>query len=263
MVFEEKYSYTYEILKNPPIIEAIFEIRWKVWEKGKPTIEPIDKKYKFFPGIFHEKIKNLFPYIEILPSTRIPDEMDIYLPRYRFRKTQNGYPLVQIGPGILTVNSDKNFTQELFHNTCMEVIDILYEIMHDIEIVHIQIHYIDGFDYDYDTKDAFEFLGNKLETSFNFSPELFEITNITPKPAKFHIESTYRVNDPLGYFMCQLRSGIRKLNNNKLILMDTIFRASDNEVPKRKEILGWIRKADDLIHKWFYKMISKMEELFK
>lgn len=263
MTFQKRYSFKHEVLRNPPIIEAIFEIRWRVWERGTSQFKPIDKKYKFFPGMFYEKIKDKFPYFEVLPNTRIPDEMDIYLPRYRFRKIQNGYPLVQIGPGMLTVNIDKNFTQEIFYNTCMEVLEIFFGIMYDLEIIRIQIHYIDGFDYDYENKDVFGFLDKKLETHFSFTPELFQITNITPKPIKFHLESTYRVNNPLGFFMCQLRSGIHKLNNNKIILMDTIFFSSYEEVPKKEQISNWILKADDLIHTWFYRMIDKMEELFK
>lgn len=263
MTFQKRHSFKYEILKYPPIIEAIFEIRWRVWEKGKSQIEPLDKKYKFFPGMFYEKIKETFPYVEVLPNTRIPDEMDLYLPRFRFRKIQNGYPLVQIGPGILTVNIDKKFTQEIFYNTCMEVLEIFFGIMDDLEIVRIQIHYIDGFDFDYGNKNVFEFLDKKLETHFSFTPDLFQITNITQKPSKFHLESTYRVNEPLGFFMCQLRSGIHKLNNNKVILMDTIFFSSSEEVPKKELIPDWILKADEVIHTWFYRMIDKMGELFK
>jgi len=73
-------------LKSYPIFEAIFEIKWKLWKENQQTFTLIDKEYKFFPGRFYEMIKDEFTYIEILENTRIPDEIDLYLPRFRFRK---------------------------------------------------------------------------------------------------------------------------------------------------------------------------------
>lgn len=263
MRFKKRHPFKHKIFKNPPIIEALFEMRWKIWEKGEPPAAPMDEKFKFFPGRFYDKIKELFPNVEVLPYSNIPDQLDINLPRYRFRKSPNSYPLIQIGPGVLTVNLDKNFTQDLFFNTCIEILNIFFEILPDIKLRELILHYIDGFDYDYEKNDAFEFLDEKLSTHFAFSPNLFEDTNINPIPSKFHLEANYHVNDPKGYFMCQFRSGIRKPNGEKFILMDSIFRSFGDELPNIEEIDVWILRADDLIHKWFLKMIDKIKEMFK
>ena len=263
MHFKKRHSFKYEILKNPPIIEALIEIKWKIWEKGEPPIKPMHEKFKFFPSRFFEKIRKSYPYVEVLPTSNIPDQLDIYLPRYRFRKEEGIYPLIQIGPGILTVNIDKIFTQELFFNTCIEVLNYFFEVLPDIELSEIILHYIDGYDFDYDKNNAFNFLDENLCTHFSFSPELFEDINVKPIPSKFHLEANYHVEDPKGYFMCQFRSGVRKQSNEKFILMDTIFRSFGDDLPKKEELDLWIFKADGLIHNWFMKMISNLKEKFE
>ena len=62
--------------------------------------------------------------------------------------------------------------------------------------------------------------------------------------------------------MCQLRSGSRKSDKKKMILMDTIFRTDQKNIPQRQDIPEWIRKVDNLIHVWFFKMIEKIQERF-
>lgn len=220
MNFKKRNSFGYKPLRNPPIIEALFEMRWKIWGEGESPMKPMDKKFKFFPARFYEKMKKLFPYVEVLPHTNIPDQMDIYLPRYRFREKLGSYPLIQIGPGILTVNVDKNFTQGLFFNTCIDALNGFFEVLPDIELAEIILHYIDGFDFDYEKKNAFNFLDEKLCTHFAFNQSLFESTNIKPLPSKFHLEVNYHVEEPKGDFRCQFRSGIQKQSNEKIILMD-------------------------------------------
>lgn len=259
----ERFFFDQKILKNPPIIEALFEIKWRVFEKNHQLTQPMDKKFKFFPGRFYEKIKIIYPEVEELPISRIPDDIDIYLPRYRFRKKPNSYPLVQIGPGVLTVNLDKNFSQKLFFESCNETLEIFFEILPDIEILEVLIHYIDGFEFDYENHDAFKFLDEKLHTHFSFSPDLFDHTNISSIPTGFHIEANYRSDSPKGFFKCQLRSGIKKLDKMKLILMDTIFRSYKEDIPLKEELPDWILRADNLIHNWFYKMIENIRELFE
>ena len=265
MQFKKRHNFNHPVLKNPPVIEALFEIRWNVWDnrdRSRPN-QLIDKKFKFFPASFYEKIKDIYPEVELHPNARIPDELDIFLPRYRFRKQKDMYPLIQIGPGVLTVNLDKNFTQEKFFNTCVEILNILFEILPKIKINETILHYIDGFEFDYENNNAFDFLGKNLRTHFNFSPELFDATNINPIPKKFHLESSFMVNEPKGFFICQIRSGIKKPEETKILLMDTVFRSGGDYKPLKGKLDEWILKADDLIHKWFLKMIEKIKEEFE
>jgi uncharacterized protein (TIGR04255 family) len=241
------------VLKNPPIIEALLELKWEV---GDQQFEMLDKKFKLYPGIFSEKIKQQYPEIEILDGARIPDEMNPYIPRYRFRKQPNGYPLVQIGPGVLTVNLDKGFSRELFYEACKMPLDILFDILPNLTIIELTIHYIDAFNFSFETN-PFEYLNKKLKTNFEFSTDLFSAANANPNPVNFNLDSTYKVTQPDGYLRVQIHSGVRKADNLKLLLMDTIFFSIKGQIPSRSRIPEWIKNADNVLHSWFYKMIEK------
>ncbi len=254
-----------EILSNPPIVEAIFEIRWEVRPSKILTPDSIGLEFKFLPGRFYDVLKEKFPVAEpIFPNIMITDEMNPSIPRYRFRIAPEKYPLIQIGPGILTVNLDKNnfVSQDKFYFTCKDILEIFFELMPEIHLTQIMIHYIDAFEFNFEEEDSFEFLRDKLETNFSFSSDLFEDTEINPIPRNFHLEGNYTVNNPKGYFICKLRSGKRRTDNQKLILMDTIFKSVDKDIPPYEKLDEWIAEADDLIHKWFYKMVKNMKELW-
>lgn len=265
MQFKKRNDFKFPPLRNPPIIEALFEIRWNIWDEGVRTRpdQLIDAKYKFFPSEFYQKIKHEYPIVELNPNARLPDELDIYMPRYVFRKEKNKYPLIQIGPGVLTINLDKNFTQQKFYNICIDILNTLFEVLPEIEIFETILHYIDGFNFDYDNSDVFKFLDENLETHFHFSSKLFEKTTIDPIPKKIHLESNYFVSDPAGFLMFQIRTGKKKPENENILLMDTIFRSSGKYKPPREELDLWIFKSDDLIHKWFMKMIDKIKVDFE
>ncbi len=240
------------VLKDPPIIEALLELKWAV---GDQQAGMLDKEFKLYPGIFSERIKNQYPEIEVLDGARIPDEMNAYIPRYRFRKKPGGYPLVQIGPGVLTVNLDKDFSREKFYEACREAMEILFEILPTLTFLELTVHYIDAFNFSFETN-PFQYLRQKLKTNFEFSTDLFSAASANPNPVNFNIDSTYKVSEPDGFLRIQIRSGVRKTDNLKLLLMDTIFYSIKGQIPAKDRIAEWIKGADDVIHSWFYKMIE-------
>jgi uncharacterized protein (TIGR04255 family) len=247
-----------EILANPPIIEAILEIQWSVFKDGDRA--PLNEKFKLLPGRLHEKVKNRYPVIEVLTNSAIPDEMNPNLPRFRFRSKEGNYPLIQIGPAVLTVNLDKtNFlSQDKFYETSIQALADLFSII-DVELTHIHLHYIDAFDYR--ETNLYDFLRRNLKLNFSFQPELFEKTKIPFEPDDFLSETSYQIDQPKGQFRCRLRKG-KKPNNEQVILMDTICISQGADVPLKDKLGEWIIQADDTIHNWFYEMIKDYKELW-
>ena len=94
-------------LKNKPLIEAIFEIRWKLQEGPEKGMR-IDPHYKLLIGRIYEKIKDKYTFHEQLPTASMPDEIAGYIIQHRFRKKENEWPLIQLGPGIITLNDTKS-----------------------------------------------------------------------------------------------------------------------------------------------------------
>ena len=97
-------------LSNKPLVEAIFELKWKL--KKSENGGQIDPNYKILVGMLYDRLKRNYPQLEALPASDMPDEMVPHVVQNRFRVGKGKWPLVQIGPGILTVNDTGNYTWE-------------------------------------------------------------------------------------------------------------------------------------------------------
>jgi len=97
-----------KVLKNSPLIEVIFEMRWELVEIA--PMQLIDPNYKLMLGQLFERLKDTYPYYEQLPASSIPDEAATYIVQHRFRKDKDKWPLVQVGPGIVTLNNVEQYS---------------------------------------------------------------------------------------------------------------------------------------------------------
>jgi hypothetical protein len=114
---------TRKILKNKPLVEAIFELRWELQEH-EPGMK-IDPHYKILIGRIYDRINRVsaeYPFHEPLATATIPDEMVGYVVQHRFRKGENEWPLIQIGPGVITLNDTKGYVWEDFEERISNVL---------------------------------------------------------------------------------------------------------------------------------------------
>src|SRR5262249_46485067 len=112
-------------LAKKPLVEAIFELRWALQtQQGGQAIDP---GFQIFLGRFYDKVSVDFPESENLDAALIPEMMIPYVVRNRFRKTKNGWPLVQVGSGILSVNDTEGYDWLTFRPMLRNTIQILLE----------------------------------------------------------------------------------------------------------------------------------------
>src|SRR3990170_3561524 len=146
-------------LKNKPLVEAILEVRWQL--QGALPGPQTDPHYKFLLGRLFDRMLKDYPEHEQLPTANIPDEMVAHVVQHRFRVAANSWPLVQVGPGIFTVNSTADYKWEDFRLRVLAAIEKLYEAhpkVGDLKITNLILRYIDAVDFDYITINAFDFL---------------------------------------------------------------------------------------------------------
>lgn len=107
-----------EQLKSPPLVEVILEMRWRVGPASQPdqtsgrrgavSVVPaemtVDPSYDLLVGRMFDRLSAIYPFHERLPSAMVPAEMVPFLVQHRFRRAQGSWPLVQVGPGIVTLN---------------------------------------------------------------------------------------------------------------------------------------------------------------
>lgn len=94
-------------LPKAPLQEVIFEARWQLIPdpSGKNWIDPL---FSFALGKFQNLVKNEFPFhVEKFPND-LPHQLMAYQTMYQFWKSEKKWPVLQIGPGVLTVNDTDN-----------------------------------------------------------------------------------------------------------------------------------------------------------
>jgi len=253
---------TREILPNKPLVEAIFEIKWKLKKGSDNTF--IDENFHLIPGILYSKISDEYPEYVSLPTSLLPPEIAGYTARYQFRKSKDGWPLVQIGPGILSVNDTESYVWEDFEKRITDVVLKLFssytQIKKNIEIESLMLRYIDAIPFNYTDADIFEFLKTKLKLNIEITPALFSSENVQPRPSNFNIDLSYPSKKPAGIITIKFTTG-HKFNPagqmEQALIWNTMFRSETGiNAAKEKEILDWVKSSHSLINEWFFTLIE-------
>lgn len=246
-----------KILKNKPLIEAIFELRWEL-KKDESGMQ-IDPHYKLIIGRLYEKFKSEYPKHEQLPSAKMPDEIASYIAQHRFRKEAGKWPLIQIGPGILTVNDTEGYIWEDFESRIIEAVNALFELYPDSEknliIDRLMLRYIDSIPFDFEKNDIFEFLKNQLKIKIDLYQKLFDETEVKKFPINFNLNFSFISTNPVGKIDLKFVSG--KVKGIDALIWETIFK-SKTEVARysQEQIANWIIDAHNLTDDWFFKLIE-------
>lgn len=150
-------------LPKAPLIEVIFEIRWTFDLQNKEEAQQI----QYLHGDLFPLLKDKYPYRETANS-QMPLELMLHSPTHRFRTAMNDYPLVQIGPGILTLNTiDPKYFWDDFEGRIMEVLEKLKSVysFKPHHNVHLVLTYIDLIKFDFQKSDVLKFLEEYLNIS--------------------------------------------------------------------------------------------------
>ena len=243
-------------LKYKPLVEAILEVRWKL--QGSPPAPQTDPHYKLLLGRLFDRIRTEYPEHEQLPAANIPDELVGHVVQHRFRVKASSWPLVQVGPGIFTVNSTTDYKWEDFHPRVLSAIEKLYDAhpnVGDLKITNLILRYIDAVDFDFEAENVFGFLEDKLKVKISLPDNLFEGTSVENKPNSLTFQSSFKSEKPRGHINIRFATG-QKSNVYAMVWETTVESAGDN-LPKMPEgFTSWINAAHELTDDWFFKMIE-------
>jgi len=246
-----------KILTKKPLVEAIFELRWKL-QKPTPDIR-LDPHYKLLIGRLYNKFEEDYPYHEQLPTATMPDEIAGYVVQHRFRSEKDGWPLIQIGPGVITVNDTEGYIWEDFNKKIKKAVSSLYEVYPESDknliINRLLLRYIDAIPFDFDKNDITKFLKKKLKTEINIYNRLFDNTQVQGLPLSLDLRFSFISNKPKGAVHLRFVKGKRK--GSSALIWETMVESVDDNVPKIKnDIFKWVSNAHDLTDDWFFKLIE-------
>ena len=246
-----------KILKNKPLIEAIFELRWELQEPSQGM--KIDPHYKIMIGRIYDRVKDEYPIHEQLPTATMPDEIAGYVVQHRFRKDKDKWPLIQVGPGIITLNDTKEYVWEDFEKRIFHLLDVLFDAYPDpennLKFNWLLLRYIDAVDFDYEKDNIFVFLKEKMKINIKIYEELFKESGVGNLPLGFDLRFSFPIIKPKGAMHLRFVRG--KIKDIDTLIWETHVQSVNEDAPKTKEQISmWISDAHALTDDWFFKMID-------
>jgi uncharacterized protein (TIGR04255 family) len=253
-----------EKLTHPPLVEAILEVRWRLQEQA-PGVA-VDPKYKLLVGRLFDRLSRDYPFHEPLPTASMPDEMLGYVVQHRFRTAEGVWPLVQVGPGLVTLNDTQDYTWKAFEAKSRQLVDELYSAYPDaitaLRIGSLQLRYIDAIPFDFKRTDVFQFLADHLKTTLAFSPDLFAGVPVNPTPRGLNAMFEFATDHPTGTLRVRLARGKRQ--DVDALILEMVLISEDIDAPDMPAgFAAWLDAAHNVIHDTFFKMIEgHLEEQF-
>jgi len=246
-----------EKLSYQPLLEAAFELNWK--NTKHPFLDP---NYQILIGALYERVRDKFPQVEALPTASIPPEAlppNNRLVQYRFWSPGRTWPVIQVGPGILTINIDKSYEGwNKFKQTVMDIINIFSDTYPDSQNLFIDkliLRYLNGFYYFGDHSNILEFLSKYLHINLNI--DFGERKNLNP--SDINLALTYKLHEPNTFLNLKTFKG--KVNNEEKLLLEILVTSNENKPIENFNIHDWLEKAHKIISSVFKSLIrGKLEE---
>lgn len=225
-----------------PLVEVIFELRWNSTTKESLT------RYQYIHGDLYNKIKHKYSNRELLIPTEVPSEVYVNTVAHRFRESPGKYPLIQVGPGVLTVNTiDEIYHWPEFENEIINIVDDFLEIhpFKDVDKVSPLLQYFDFLAFDFTKHDIYNFLLENLHIDISQS-----FLKTTAKPHNLNLSFFYQTE--VGELVLTISQGKDKLENEGIMirtLVKGMGMASDSE-----KIKLWLAHAHEFCSQLFKDM---------
>jgi uncharacterized protein (TIGR04255 family) len=237
-------------------VEAIFEVRWQLKEIQPGLVS--DPNYSLLIGSLYQRLRQKYPFHQALPTALIPNEMVSGIVQHRFRKAKEKWPVVQLGPGIFTVNQTKGYTWVDFKQRVIEGVNALFETHPNVQELNIQtlgLRYINAIAIDFEHDDIFQFLKEQLKIDISLHSRLFEDTPVKRTPLEFDYKFSFACTKPKAIIKLRLARG--KQQQTDALIWETIIETDSNGLPELPlQLEGWLEDAHDVIEDWFFKLIK-------
>jgi uncharacterized protein (TIGR04255 family) len=193
----------------------------------------------------YSKLINKYPIREPLTPVEFPSELFVNNPAHRFRTQKSGYPLFQVGPGIITLNTiDANYSWPEFFKLIEELLKIFFEAYHSIEFEKFTpiLRFIDFFKINSETTNLVEFIRNSLNT--NIEQKFFKALQA---PSIVTLNLSYPTN--LGLFTFNLNHGVNQKAEKGLIVQTGVNGMEFEQ--NNHELLKWINDSHEFCSEIF------------
>lgn len=252
-----------EQLKNPPLIEALLEIKWDLKRKGPDTFD--DPGFRLASGRLFDRISKKFGFFKELPIAIVPEEMTAYNVRHQFRAKEEGWPLVQHGPGVATVNLIPPYSWKEFKDSVKYLVPHLIKSYggtvptqpdYQLNVNSVLLRYINGIEWDWSTGNTLDYIEKYLHTDIKFPDKMLKSNN-SKNPSDVNMQIGFPVEDPKGQIILRFSTGT--IGQSKGLVFELLFLSTGEDAPKLyniDEFLKWLDDAHKLLEQVFFVLIE-------
>ncbi len=239
-------------LPKAPLVEVVFELRWEIAEKADLM------QVEYLYGDIYAELKDKYPYRERILPIEIPVDLTVNKPVFRYRANKNSYPLIQLGPGLITLNTvDKLYYWESFFNDAEELIHAFLKVFNVREKRSIQpsLLYLDFFPFSFKTHDALQFVNQNLNITIKQS-----FLDQVDQPKDINIGIAYEID--MGDLRVSLQKGSNKMKKEGILMQSRINGKAIE--PTLQQIKGWLNESHDICSTLFKNLTKgQLYESFK
>ena len=230
-------------LFNPFLLETIFEIRWEL-QSDQQSGRFRDLAYPMMYGRIYEHLKDDFPLIEDLPSVQVHPEASPYTVRHRLRKSRDSLPLVQIGPGIITINDVKGTSWPQFKALVLRLLDLVDSLYpktdRALNFVKAELRTINGFPFH--QENPLSFLAEKLHLKIE-APK--DVLKSSAAPVNVGLNLAYPLEQPSGHLL--LSANLGQIESSQAYILQSVVQSVGEVVPTSSSAFeSWLTKAHEV-----------------
>ncbi len=169
----------------------------------------VDPHYRILVGRAFDAFKKDYPVDEPQMAASAPESVVAGFVQYRWRKVKNGWPLVQLGPGLFTYNEGDSYKWATFRKGITDGYEKFLQIHPDtsqLKIANITIRYINAFPFNFEQKNVFSFLNKTMDIDINLPEQLHDEKVFGSNPNGFEFGFGY----PLIKDGTSLKTSIKK-----------------------------------------------------
>jgi uncharacterized protein (TIGR04255 family) len=237
-------------LPNKPLVEAILEIRWKLDAQTDPG-------YPLYVGALASAVADVYPFQQRLPAAEVPDEFSLHLVKFRLRTAEEAWPLIQAGPGIVTLNSVSDYSWERFREGALHLwrsLETAYPQFNNAqfpEVNRVVLKYINA-----DKIAALaplEFMSTLLHTQVSF-PEGVTCHETTGSPINAAVHATFPLNRSDTTGIVRIQRG--EQNNVPVVVWELIADGKFTNSIGLNDFSVWLDYSHGILENWFFSLIN-------
>jgi len=181
----------------------------------------------------------------------------MHMVQHRFRASKGGWPLIQVGPTIFTLNETETYDWEGdFRARAIRAVGSffkVYEKATEMQVQSLLLRYIDALEFDWDKESLLDFLAKDLKMKVVLPAPLFGDTDVASTPAGFDMTASFRCAKPKG--MAHLRFVAGESKGKKALIMETMVQSAGDDVPLLPlGFTAWLDAAHEIPSTWFKRL---------